>query len=103
MAILRAPVRWRRTAKRDIDADLTPTEQANVRRALRFLAKRHGTLGKLADAMGAKLARIKEAIGRRAVSAGLALKASRVAKVPLEDVLAGRWPPSTMCPYCGRV
>jgi hypothetical protein len=84
-------------------SDLTPEEQANARKAIRFLAKRFGTYRKLAEAIGAKRATVLLA-GRTAgrVSAGIALRVARVAGVSLEDVLAGRFPADGACPYCGR-
>ncbi len=72
-----------------------------MRAALCFLAKRHGTLAKLAEAMRSKHGTVKLAT-RGAVSAGIALRAARLAGAPLEDVLAGRWPPAGACPHCGR-
>jgi hypothetical protein len=52
--ILRERVAWtklRPSNETRRSSDLTPEEQANVRAALRFLVKRHGTTQKLADAM----------------------------------------------------
>ena len=104
--ILRSRVAWtkpRPPTETRRSSDLTPEEQANAKAALRFLAKRHGTIAKLAEAMGAKPRTVKYALERRGrVSAGLALRAARVAGVPLEDVLAGRWPVTGTCPHCGR-
>jgi hypothetical protein len=102
MAVLTHPVAWRREARRDVEADLSPQEQQNVRKALRSLAKRFGTYAKLATAMRAKEATVMKALYRGPVSAGVALRASRAAKVPLEDILTGAWPKPGMCPYCGR-
>jgi hypothetical protein len=105
--ILRSRVAWAKprdpTATRR-SYDLTPEERTNASAAIRFLAKRHGTVGKLTLAMGAKRRTVLAAMSRRrcAVSAGLALRAARVAGVPLEDVLAGRWPVAGACPHCGR-
>jgi hypothetical protein len=36
------------------------------------------------------------------VTAGIALRAARVAGVAQEDVLTGRWPVDGACPHCGR-
>lgn len=84
-------------------SDLTPDEQRNVKTALRFLAKRHGTMRKLAPPMGVTYAVLAASVqSRRRVSAGIALRAARVARVPLEDVLAGRWPIAGACPHCGQ-
>jgi len=106
MAILRERTVWRKPRPANEtrrSSDLTPEEQRNVKAALRFLAKRHGTAGKLAVAMSARYATVKAAIdAHRPVSAGVALRASRLAGVPLEDVLSGVWPKAGACPHCGR-
>jgi hypothetical protein len=82
--------------------DLTPAEQENVRVALRFLATRLGDTSKLAKAMGAHRETIQRPVRGGVVTAGIALRAARVAGVPLEDVLGGRWPPKGASPHCGR-
>ena len=93
----RPPTETRRSS------DLTPEEQANAKAALRFLAKRHGSVRKLAETMGANVRTVRYALERNGhVSAGVALRAARAAAVPLEDVLAGRWPLKGACPHCGR-
>ena len=103
MAVLTHPVAWRRKAPRDVDADLTPEERANVKAALRFLSKRYGSSAKLATVMRTKRGTVLNASSTRGpVSAGVALRVARAAGVPLEDVLAGRWPTPGMCPHCGR-
>lgn len=33
-------------------------------------------------------------------SAGLAVRAARLAKVPIDDVIDGRFPKAGCCPYC---
>lgn len=104
--ILRSRVAWTKprdptTTRRSYD--LTPEQKANARLAIRFLAKRFGTVRKLAAAMGANRATVLAAMSRRcAISAGVALRAARVAGVPLEDVLSGAWPLAGACPHCGR-
>ena len=35
--------------------------------------------------------------------AGMALRAARLAEVPVEDMLAGQWPVPRACPHCGRL
>lgn len=102
MPILRERISWSRP-KVQRGPDLSPDEQKAVKVALRFLAKRHGSVAKLAEAMAVKRATVQEATtARGAVTAGVALKAARVAGAPMEDVLAGRWPRAGACPYCGR-
>jgi hypothetical protein len=104
--ILRSCVAWtkpRPPNETRRSSDLTPEEQENARAAIRFLAKRHGTRRKLAAAMGVNFGTLQSALEKRgAVSAGIALRAARAAGVPLDDVLAGRWPVTGACPHCGR-
>ena len=84
-------------------SDLTPEEQAAVRRALVFLRARHGSWGKLAVALRANEQTVKRAGARgRSVSAGVALRAARVAGVAVDELLTGRWPAEGACPWCGR-
>ena len=106
MPVLRERVTWakpRHPTERRTSSDLSPEEQANVRAAIRFLAKRFGAYAKLAQAMGAKRATVALAASKRgAVSAGVALRVARAAGVPLEAILSGAWPSATACPHCGR-
>jgi hypothetical protein len=104
MGVLQQTKAWRRErpanqTKRS--SDLTPEEQENVRKALRFLAVRLAGWRELAKAMGAGEPTVWKSAHRGRVSAGLALRASRVAKVPLEDMLSAAWPPEGVCPHCG--
>jgi thiamine pyrophosphate-dependent acetolactate synthase large subunit-like protein len=106
MTVLAQRKTWRRERPANEtrrSTDLTLQEQENVRVALRFLAKRHGDYAKLAKAMGAH----RETVHRPArkaspVTAGIALRAARVAGVVVEELLAGRWPVEGACPLCGR-
>jgi hypothetical protein len=104
--VLSEPKRWARPrdpAKPRHSSDLTPDEQANARLALRVLRLRYGSIAALAEALSAKHKTLSEALSRRGrPSAGLALRAARLAGVPTEDVLAGRWPVAGSCPHCGR-
>jgi hypothetical protein len=62
-----------------------------------------GGTKKLAEALSANLATVEEALSKRGKpSAGLALRAARLAKVALEAVLDGTWPVDGACPHCGR-
>jgi hypothetical protein len=106
MPILRERVAWSRArppTETRASADLTPDEQARVRVAIVFLRTRFGTYPKLASAMEVNLRTLTLAASRRGtVSAGIALRAARAAKVPVETILTGAWPPPGMCPTCGR-
>jgi hypothetical protein len=85
-------------------SDLTPDEQANVKRALQVLMARLGSGRKLAEATNCTLSVIRwwmSAPGKP--SAGIALRAARLAGVPFEDLLSGAWPKAGSCPHCGRL
>lgn len=83
--------------------DLTAKEQKAVRTALRFLRLRVGTWGPLAKALRYEWDSIqKVATGRRAVTPALALRVARLAGVPMDELLAGRWLSPRVCPHCGH-
>jgi hypothetical protein len=106
MPILRERIAWSRATPPDktrTSSDLTPDEQRHVKAALAFLVRRHGSYAKLATVAGTKRATLVLAGGKRGtVSAGIALRVARAAKVPLEDILSGAWPKPGACPTCGR-
>jgi hypothetical protein len=82
--------------------ELTEVERANLRRALRFLQVRAGSGPKLAALLG--VSRVDRATGKRASGGALlALRAARLAGVPVEAILGGAWPPQGACAHCGRV
>jgi hypothetical protein len=84
-------------------SDLTTEEQTNVRTALRFLRLQSGgwnTLAKVLRCDHKQLGKI--GAGQRGVSASLAFRVARLAGVPVDDVLAGRYPGEGTCPYCGH-
>ena len=78
-------------------SDLTSKEQANVRTALRFLRARCGGLKPLAKAL-----RYTRQTLRLPASPTLAFRIARLAGVPIDDVLAGKYPPPGTCPHCGH-
>lgn len=104
MAILRAPLSWRRkSAPRQWSLSLTDAERVHVRRVLRFLCARLGSIQAVANAMGTTVHMIDRATSRRSrPSAGLAIAVARLAEMPLESLLAGEPVPGP-CPLCGRV
>ena len=102
--ILDKPVSWRRSDAKSRRTELTAEEQENVRRALRVLRTRVGGQRALAKALGVTVGKLGWAMmARGKPGAALALYAARLAKVPVEDVLAGRFPAEGACPMCGRV
>lgn len=72
--------------------DLTGQEQANVRAALRFLRVRSGGWDALAKGARFAVNSLRH----------VAVRLARFAGVPVDDVLAGRYPPPGACPHCGR-
>jgi hypothetical protein len=84
-------------------SDLTTEEQTNVRTALRFLRLQSGGWKMLAKALHCDHKQLcKVGAGRGGVSASLAFRVARLAGVPVDDVLAGRYPGEGTCPYCGH-
>ena len=97
MGILREPKVWRKTrSPRETSQpdELTPAEEARVRAAVVFLFRRFGGWSPLARAMGLKRKTLWQAAmrKRRRPTAGLVLRAARVAHVRVESILGGRWP-----------
>ena len=81
--------------------DLTDVEKANVRKALVFLHKRFGTWAHVASTLGFKATTLSRvACGLKPVSALAVMRVARLVRVPVDDVLAGKYPPPGECPYC---
>ncbi len=108
MAILQTKQVWKRPRTRkawNSVNTLSLDEEAHVRRALIVLHAQHGEWTDLALVMNVHA----ENLLRLATSekhhptAGLALRAARIAGVPVEDVLSGEWPKPLPgpCPTCG--
>ncbi len=84
-------------------SDLSLTEQKHVRTALRYLRRRIGTWAPVAEALRVAPATMEKVVNeRRAVTASLAFRVARLAGVPIDDVLEGRYLPGA-CPRCGYV
>lgn len=84
-------------------SDLTPAEQTNVRTALRFLRARCGTWAAVGKALRFGESTVGNIVGGRAVTPTVAFRVARLAKVSVDDVLTGRFPPAGTCPHCGHV
>jgi hypothetical protein len=84
--------------------DFTAKEVANVRAALRFLHVRCGTWAALARVIGFKESTLGNiAGGHKPVTATLAVRIAKFAKVGVDDVLTGQFPAPGTCPHCGHV
>jgi DNA-binding XRE family transcriptional regulator len=71
--------------------------------ALHFLRIRVGTWKMLAKALGFELSTMKNIDkGVNPASVNLAFQVSRLACVPFDDVVSGRYPLDGACPHCGR-
>src|SRR5438128_939839 len=81
---------------------LTADEQRNVRAALRFLRIRAGGMERLAKCLRTTKRALTHMAYCRAPSVALALRLARFAGVPVDDVLAGRFPAPGTCPHCGQ-
>lgn len=83
--------------------DFTVKEVTHVRAALRFLRLRCGTWTILAKALRLNdntLANV--ANGHQPVSAKVAVRIAKFARVGVDDVLNGRFPAPGTCPHCGH-
>lgn len=105
MTILRKRNAWRREPSAKRARGITREEQVNTARALKVLVRRFGSWSALAKAMGSTrstLMTIARPVGSRRIGIGIALRAARVAQVPIDDLLSGAWPKPGACPHCGR-
>lgn len=85
-------------------SDLDEKEQKHVRVALRHLHRRTGTWAATAEALRCAQETLKAVMrDRYPVSASLAFRVARLADVPIDDLLAGRFLPPGACPHCGHV
>jgi hypothetical protein len=81
---------------------LTAEEQANVRRAIRYLRSQLGTWVRVARAV-----RIKRATVRRLRDGGhvryyVARNVAKLAAVTVDDLKAGKYPAVGTCLHCGN-
>lgn len=84
-------------------SDLTAVEQTRVRTALRFLWTRCGNFEALAKLLHCQPNALRYVVnGRRPVSASVAVRVARFAKVGIDDLLAGKFPEPGTCAYCGH-
>jgi len=82
---------------------LSPEQQANVLEALRFLRIRVGTWKLLAKGLEFQGSTMKNVMkGINPVSVSMAFRVARMAAVPFDDVVTGRYPVKGTCPHCGR-
>lgn len=100
MSILETKWAWRRpeAERRRRPLQLSQLERDNVRRGLRSLLAKYGRV-RLARAMKLSYDALRKVI-KRAPTMRVALAVAYVARVDVDDVLAGEWP--SVCPHCGR-
>lgn len=84
-------------------SNLTSKEQANVRTAILFLRARCGGWVPLGKMLRLKDTTVSSVSRKEPVSASLAFRVARLAKVGIDDLLAGKYPPAGACPHCGHV
>jgi len=86
-----------------VTTDLTTQEQTHVRTALRFLRTRCGTWTALSKALRFGENTVANVVRGQTVSPVLVFRVARFAKVPVDDVLTGRFPAPGTCPHCGHM
>lgn len=79
-------------------SDLTKEEQTNVRAAIRFLRVRCGGWVQLSKTLRLTRSTLQK-VGATPV---VAFRVARLAGIGIDDLLAGKFPPSGTCPYCGH-
>jgi len=82
--------------------DLTVKEQGNVRVALAFLRRRCGGWAPLAKVLRYNDSALQNVHGGKPVSPTMAFRVARLAKVSIDDLLAGKYPAPGTCPHCGH-
>jgi len=98
----------RRRPRRARTFELSAAEQANVKKALRFIYKRQfRDWSEFAAQLGCYRHTVIMAAGKgnshqSRPSIGLAVRAAQIAGVPVESILSGCWPNDNTCPRCGR-
>jgi hypothetical protein len=83
-------------------APLTEQEQANVRRAIRYLRARLGTWVAVARAVRIKRATVRRVRDGGRVRPYVAGRVARAASVSIADLTAGKYPDAEICPHCGQ-
>lgn len=83
--------------------DLTAEEQANVRAALQFLRARCGGWAPLAKVLRFKDTTLSNVASQRTVTPVVAFRVARLAKVGVDELLAGKFPAPGTCPHCGHL
>lgn len=84
--------------------DLTREEQAHVAVGLRFIHARCGDWTRTAQALGFKRSTVMNAAyNEKHISVVLAFRVARLAKVSVDDLLTGKFPPPNACPHCGHI
>lgn len=83
---------------------LNREEQKHALAVLRFLRIRFGNWKLLAKALGFETSTLIGVKKRRdRVSINMAYCMARLACVPFDDIVTGKYPPPGMCPHCGHV
>jgi hypothetical protein len=81
----------------------TQDELVNIRRTVRFLIKRYRSGSRLAAAIGTSSDSIYKVSQRRAfISPSVVFRIAHLARVSVDDIVSGRWPPPSVCHLCGQ-
>jgi hypothetical protein len=77
--------------------DLTPAEEGHVRIALRYFRREYGGWKALAKMLRVQLDTVQKVnAGGRNVTGTMAVRVARIAGVPVEALLAGKYPPADL-------
>ena len=82
--------------------DLSLEEQEHVRNALIFLKIRLNGWKPLSKVLHfEETTVINCGNGKRTITASMAFRIARLVQIPIDDLLAGRYPEADVCPRCG--
>jgi hypothetical protein len=83
------------------NADLETEEQEHVRTAMRFLRVRCGGWAQAATVLKYKRSTVQDAgLGHGPVSASMAFRVARSLGTSIDELLAGKFAPPSICPSC---
>jgi hypothetical protein len=80
----------------------TVEEQARVLAAVHYLRARVGTWAATARALGVRPRTLRRVRAGQRIKRYLALRVATLSGAPVEDLLAGKFPPPGACPNCGH-
>ena len=83
--------------------ELTPTETANVLRAVYFLRAKLGSWASVAAALEMESASVSRVRSSSIVTPSFTFRVARALGVGIDPLLAGKHAPDGVCPHCAKL